>query len=71
LFPIDVAGREVTVERGRAIADLLKAIEVCGRGIWYAETGRDPGPTLLEKLLLDVCRDEAEGAFDETEDEND
>jgi hypothetical protein len=55
---------------GRPIEDLLKAIEVCGRES-YAETGRPLGPTLLEKLPLDVFRDETEGVRDEDEDEND
>ena len=47
--------------------DLLNDIAVCGRAP-YAEPGRAPGPTLLEKLLLDVFR---EVFLEETEDEND
>ena len=66
---MDVAGRELDIEIGRPIVDLLNAIEVCGREL-YAEIGRAPGPTLLEKLPLDVFRDETEGVREDTEDEN-
>ena len=44
------------------MVERLKDIEVCGR---------PPGPTLLEKLLLDVCREETDGARDDTDEEND
>ena len=30
-----------------------------------------PGPTLLEKLLFDVLRDDTDGVRDDTEDEKD
>lgn len=52
---------------GRPIVDLLNAIEVCGREP-YPVVGRALGPRLLEKLLLDVFRDETELPREETED---
>jgi hypothetical protein len=52
---------------GRPIVDLLNAIEVCGREA-YPDVGRAPGPRLLEKLPIDVFRDETEVAREETED---
>jgi len=45
------------------MADLLNDTEVCGLEP-YADFGRMLGPTLLEKLLLDVCRDEDGGRDD-------
>lgn len=54
---------------GRPMLDLLNDIEVCGREP-YAEIGRAPGPTLLEKLLLEVFRADVDGGLEETEDVN-
>jgi hypothetical protein len=39
----------------------LKDIDVCGRP--------PPGPMLLEKLPLDVCRDDTDGVRDDDTDE--
>jgi hypothetical protein len=58
---IDVAGRDFgSAEPGRFEVDWLKDIDVCGR---------PPGPTLLEKLLLDVCREDTDGVRDDDIDE--
>lgn len=61
-----MAGREPDFDIGRPSVDLLNANEVCGLEP-YADFGRRPGPTLLEKLLLDVCRDKVEGCRDDIE----
>ena len=42
--------------------------EVCGRAL-LCEGTPDPAPTLTEKELVDVCRDDTEGAREEDVDE--
>ena len=66
---IDVCGRDFGMAVvGRVVVDWLNAIEVCGR-LPYADRGRLPGPTLLEKLPFDVFRDDTDGVRDDIEDE--
>jgi len=62
---------------GRGLADIIRdevdwLYEVCGRAL-YAERGREPGPTLLEKLPLDVFRDDTDAVRElrvDTDEEN-
>jgi hypothetical protein len=61
---IDVAGRDLV----RLLVAWLYDIEVCGR---WPYPGREPGPTLLEKLPFDVFRDDAVGGREDTEEEKD
>lgn len=65
LDAIDVCGRNV--DEGRVVVDWLNDIDVCGR-LLNADGGRDPGPILLAKLLLDALRDDVDVVREETED---
>lgn len=65
---IEVVGRDLgRAVAGRTAVDRLSAIDVCGRAPLY-DPGRPPGPILLEKLPLEVLREDTDGVRDEEKD---